>query len=393
MSLSLETRIGNDRGGERRRTNSRLIIICFFTMIITPAIAELIGIGSGMRENRPLAQFPVIETWKHVKDLPRMLDEYVDDRFGLRRQLVHANSLLRYRMGISSNKNVVIGRDGWLFYTADRLMEQHTGADVFKPDELERWVLQMELDRDWLAKQGIAFYILLAPDKNTIYSEMLPDYPRPAGAPTRADQLAARLRSSTLEFIDPRAALIEATKTHPLIYSKGDTHWSQRGAFIAYQMLMGRIRVRFPTIEPKTIDDYSVSMAPAPADLAYQLALEDDLKYTAELFTLKGPSHQLEPTAVTSRPGWPWRITVTQTDLHNKPRVLIMGDSFTDYVLGPTFLYETFRDPVWTHHNNGTFNFELVKEIKPDIVIYQLAERYLHSPMGVPIGMNGDAPR
>ena len=61
-----------------------------------------------------------------------------------------------------------------------------------------------------------------------------------------------------------------------------------------------------------------------------------------------------------------------------------MGDSFADYVLGPNFLYETFRDPVWTHHNLGTFNFELVKELHPDIVIFQFAERYLHSPFGVP---------
>jgi len=65
-----------------------------------------------------------------------------------------------------------------------------------------------------------------------------------------------------------------------------------------------------------------------------------------------------------------------------------MGDSFTDYVLGPNFLYETFRDPVWTHHNLGTFNFELVKELHPDIVIFQFAERYLHSPFGVPVGMD-----
>jgi hypothetical protein len=42
-------------------------------------------------------------------------------------------------------------------------------------------------------------------------------------------------------------------------------------------------------------------------------------------------------------------------------------------VLGPNFLY-------------GTFNFELIKELHPDIVIFQFTERFLHAPFGVPIG-------
>ena len=124
-----------------------------------------------------------------------MLETYVNDRFGLRQQLVDINSLARYRLCLSSTKEAVIGKDGWLFYTADKLMDQHTGVDIFTPAELEFWVRQIEADRDWLAKRGIAFYLMIAPDKNTIYPEKLPDYPR--GAVTRIDQLAARLRIRT----------------------------------------------------------------------------------------------------------------------------------------------------------------------------------------------------
>jgi hypothetical protein len=77
------------------------------------------------------------------------------------------------------------------------------------------------------------------------------------------------------------------------------------------------------------------------------------------------------------RPGWGWRVTENKNDLGDRPRLLVFGDSFTDYVLGPTMLYETFRDPVWTHNNGGTLNFNLVREVKPDIVLVQFAERYL----------------
>ena len=80
-------------------------------------------------------------------------------------------------------------------------------------------------------------------------------------------------------------------------------------------------------------------------------------------------------------------VTEIHTNLRDRPRLLIMGNSFSDYVLGPNFLYETFRDPVWTHHNLGTSNFDL-EGGKPDLVIFQFAERYLHSLLGIPIGLD-----
>jgi hypothetical protein len=236
--------------------------------------------------------------------------------------------------------------------------------------------------------------MVAAPDKNTIYPEKLPDYPRPRNATTRLDQLSSRLERSTLDFINPKAALLAAKQNNTQVYFEGDSHWTQRGALVAYELLMERVRGKFPDIVARTIDDYSVNLEQHPsADLARLLTLEGELHYSIDRLEPRGPRHQLAPAATTTRPGWPWRLSEVRTDLRDRPRLLIFGDSFADYVLGPNFLYETFRDPVWTHHNLGTFNFELVKELRPDIVIFQFAERYLHSPFGVPMGMNAPNPR
>jgi hypothetical protein len=40
-----------------------------------------------------------------------------------------------------------------------------------------------------------------------------------------------------------------------------------------------------------------------------------------------------------------------------------------------------------TNHHLGNFNFGLLSEVKPQIVIYQFAERYLHYPIGTPVGL------
>jgi alginate O-acetyltransferase complex protein AlgJ len=375
-------------GIEEGRWNNGLVIALFTAMLLTPFVAQLIGRTSGAStENRVLAPAPKVNSLRELKFLPKMSEAYVNDRFGLRQKLVHANSLIRYKLGLSSTKDVVIGKDGWLFYTADKLMEQHTGADIFTPAALESWVKQLETDRDWLAQRGIPLYIVVAPDKNTIYPEKLPDYPR--GAVTRMDQLVARLRTSTLQLIDPRPALLKVKSEGEMVYTPGDTHWSERGGLVAYELLMQQIGKQFPSLVPLTLDDFTKSVgAPMAADMAYLLALDNDLKYQVERLTPKRKSHQTAAQSVIMRPRWGWRITENKNDLVNAPRLLVFGDSFTDYILGPNMLYETFRDPVYTHNNGGTFNFNLVREFKPDLVIVEFAERYLHLTPATPIGFD-----
>ena len=364
------------------------VIALFVALLIAPSVAQLFGFTSGIAgENRYLAPFPKVSGQRDLKLLPRMMEDYVNDRFGLRSQMVHVNSLMRYKLGVSSTRDIVIGRDQWLFYTADKIMEQHTGADIFTPTELEHWVRAMEADRDWLAARNVAFYILMAPEKNTIYPEKLPDYPR--GPVTRIDQLAERLRHSNLKFIDTREQLFRAKAAGETIYFAGDTHWTERGAFVAYRMLIDEVRKSFPSVAPLTASDFTISYSSPPtADLAVHLHLENDLHYTIEQLTPKWKLHQTAPQATTYRPGWGWRVTENKNDLYNQPRLLVFGDLFTDYVLGPHILYETFHDPVWTDNNGGTLNMNLVRELKPDIVIVQFAERYLHLVPLEPFGLD-----
>jgi alginate O-acetyltransferase complex protein AlgJ len=142
-------------GVESSRLNDWLVVALFFGMLLVPAVAQIAGLASeSSTENRTLAPFPTLKSLREVAFLPRMSESYINDRFGMRQQLVHLNGLLHFKLGLSGTKDVVIGKDGWLFYTADQLMEQHTGADIFTPAELEHWVRAMEADRDWLAQRA-----------------------------------------------------------------------------------------------------------------------------------------------------------------------------------------------------------------------------------------------
>src|SRR3977135_3490874 len=114
----MSERIMTHRPMDTKATNAWPMLVLFGALLLVPAVAQLAGMGQSTGENRTLAPFPKLTTFKDLADLTRASENYVNDRFGLRSQLVHANSLMHYRLGISTSKDVVIGKDGWLFQPA-----------------------------------------------------------------------------------------------------------------------------------------------------------------------------------------------------------------------------------------------------------------------------------
>ena len=82
---------------------------------------------------------------------------------------------------------------------------------------------------------------VLAPDKHWIYPDRMPRGINRKINPPRFDQLVQHLRhSSTVNLVDIRDGLAAAASGERL-YHLTDTHWNDRGAFIAYQQVMARI--------------------------------------------------------------------------------------------------------------------------------------------------------
>jgi hypothetical protein len=368
------------------RISPWIVIAVFAALVLTPAAVQFAGKGSGASDNRVMARAPGFADLAKPGRLSRLLESYVNDHFGLRDQLVRINSLMRYHAGVSGNPQVAIGRDKWLFYTRERIIEQHVGKDVFTPAELELWVKHLEANRAWLARRGIPMVMMIAPDKNTIYPEMLPQFPRRAGTVTRVDQIAQRLKGTDIVFIDPRAAITAAKAQHPRLYFEGDTHWGHRAAFIAYDLLAQELARRFPGFKPARLDEFDAVETLVPADLLFLLGLHGDITVKGEVLKRKvqGPRTGVDVRQPVPGSGWGWPISFHRTPLAGAPRAMIFGDSFTDYILGPAFLYESVRDPVYSHHNNMTLNLPLIEEVKPNVVILVVAERYLRNLPGLP---------
>jgi hypothetical protein len=258
--------------------------------------------------------------------------------------------------------------------------DDHLVSRPFSPHALQQWVRMLEARRDWLAAQGIPFVLVIAPDKQTIYPESLPRALRKrAKEETRLDQLIAALRANTdIQIIDVRPALCEA-KERDRLYDHTDSHWNDRGAYVAYTAMMNELSRQFPQLTPMARDAFSDAETIKPGgDCARLVGLpkrfpELSLSLVPK-FTRQAQRRPIDGPYAENNPLRPF---ATEHPNHALPRAVMFHDSFGSHLI--PFLSDHFQRIAyaWVRADSPYFDRELVLRERPNIVIQQIVERKL----------------
>lgn len=354
------------------------ILIVFCLIVTAPLAGQLfkLDFSSPDGENRTLAKCPGISLSIPVlKKFPHEFNAYFNDNFRFRNLLVHGNYLLHYRfLGTSPSSQVVAGQNGWLYYTADKMIDDCRGITHFSDDQLRQWTRAIALKKYWLKQQGIEYILVVAPNKCSIYPENLPNGYTKVRPETGLDQLLAYARKHTdLDLVDLRAPLIAAKGQHTL-YLKTDTHWSNYGAFLAYRELLRPLAARFPAITAFSPDDFTITLKKYSAgDIAGIIGRKEFLSEEEYEFIPKRP---FTAQLVEKNKGKLDPFTMVKEGAL-LPRALILGDSF--FVKMIPFVSEHFS---LSHYRGGRWNSqtameEIIARYKPDVVIEEVVERFI----------------
>ncbi len=364
-----------------RRAASLAIALLFVVGMMLPCLGTIAGVATGglPGENRPAAQ-PV--DWSAPPDVVRKQSlAWFNDHFGFRNWLVRGFGLFAFRVfGVSVSRDVVPGRDGWLFYDADRIVAARRGLVPFTPDELASWQKALEARRDWLAARGITYVFAIAPEKSSLYAEHLPGSLQPTGAPTRADQLLTWMRQhSTVPALDFRPAL-GAAKERERLYHVTDTHWNDAGAFVAYRELAAWLQTEFPAFQPLDRDLFERQVhRGGGGDLAAMMAIgpmltEDRIVYMPKAPTPVAP---LDATDAMRRRQYPPnnqpKVFAARTG--ELGRAVVVHDSF--FIAVQPWIARHFQRSVFLR---SIFAAEVIDDERPDVVIEEMIERVLSRP-------------
>jgi alginate O-acetyltransferase complex protein AlgJ len=356
----------------------KIQVALFLGALLAPVAANLAGFdGANARnENRAMADLPRLEPrWSSAAEFPGRFTTWFEDHFGFRSTLVRWSGEVRYFvLDVSPSAGVVRGSDDWLFYGDDSGMEDYVREKPLRADEVEDWRESIVRSHDWLRREGIAFVFTIAPDKHVLYPEVLPASIRPIGRAYRMDQLFEALHETRVIAVDLRPALREAKPREPL-YEKTDTHWNERGAYVAYRQLIGAIRSQVPAVPPAwTRDDFEAVVEDVEAmDLAGMIGLKDILREKRWRLRPRRArqAHTVEPLGEEPSAGV-GRI-VTEIPGSTLPCAVVFRDSFASR-LAP-FLSEHFSRVVYLWQNN--FDADVIRAERPDVVIQEIVGRHL----------------
>ena len=254
----------------------KICIGLFLVLLLMPMIGQIVSVGTGvtateMRAPNELPGLPA--TIEEFTVLPQRFEAWLKDHFGFRNDLVLVNNLIRVKVfGQSTSPLVVLGRNGWLFYTGENTLEQTRGIDRFTPEELDRWIDVMERRQAWLAERGIPMLMVAIPNKERVYREELPAWATQVNPESRMEQIVRRLaeRRSPLVFMDMTADLVAAKKDMK-VYHQADTHWTVDAAFnIGYRKIAEWIKTVRPDFTPLSTADMKQVHVIRPVSYTHQ---------------------------------------------------------------------------------------------------------------------------
>jgi alginate O-acetyltransferase complex protein AlgJ len=357
----------------------RLAIGAFVAALVAPFAAFVAGSGTAERnyESAALHQKPEWRGLRGAMGYAGQWLDYFDDHFGMRQPLIRLHALAANRVFHDSpSPTVIAGRDGWLYYADDGALEDYVSASLMNEEDLEAWRSMLVGTRDWLRSRGIAFVVMIAPDKHVIYPEYVPASLHHIGE-SRIDQLLTCLRATTdLSIVDVRQALL-AQKSREQIYYKTDSHWNDRGAYVGYDALLRAIGGQVRGVAALSRSAFSDVEAIEPGhDLADMLGLADVLRERAFNLQPRVPprARVLEPENLNTA-GLEVGRVITQVADPRLPRVVVFRDSFMTQLI--PFVSEHFSRAVYLWQKE--FDEDVIADEKPAVVVYEMVGRRLQN--------------
>lgn len=300
-----------------------------------------------------------------------------------------------YRWGISMDpQEAVIGRSNWV-YLGDRFERSvSTNRRAGNANDVKQGEVFAAGAARWdafLRRNGVkTFQIMVAPNKESIYPENLPDWAAP-GVPDVTDALFRGIGDSVFhDFRQPLLAAKQRDPTH--LFYQHDTHWNAWGASHAFRAFADRMRAELPGLRWPQDDHYRLLRVErrTGGDLADFLRMgswspqdeEPILGFTAmprELVqTVYGLNQSVDLERVAdSRVSLAHPVQTRNALAMNKVRVLWLSDSFGGSMAD--LMHASFSDVVRMHwrdaFRDGGSLVRLLDEWKPDYVFVTVVER------------------
>ncbi len=345
-------------------------VILFIGICSVPLLGLLFGYKNMNVEKRALAPSPVFFDEKGFNpSFPEEAESYLSDHFAFKPQFVTVDAMLRGTLfGESVSEKVIVGEDGWLFFAPE--LPDFLATDVLTDNEIYRITHTLSIQEEALAQKGVAFVFVVAPNKSSIYPGHMPRLFTPADGDNNYDKLYRVRDSADHEYPDLRSILRSHTFDEDEdgeLYLKLDSHWNNRGAWIAYRAVTRAITAQKPEI---VLSDFSALPVEkreiVNGDLSIMLYPASELTDIQYFYSLPGDYSAARPIRT-------MEDLLIQTSCENgQGQLLMFRDSFANALI--PFFSDAFSRA--TYSRVVPYDYGLLTD-ETDAVVLEIVERNL----------------
>ncbi|MDR2477470.1 MAG: hypothetical protein LBD18_06775 [Treponema sp.] len=335
--------------------------------------------------------------WELIQNLPREIDAYVSDRFAFRSNVLSFTKRIDFFILRKSHDNkLLVGKDRWLFYIDKSLGDEFANfkkSNLFDKEQMKIFIEHLTLVNDYCEANNIKFIFMIVPTTSSVYPEKYP-FPRPKGM-SRSDQVIAGLPENIRKkVIFPLDYFLLKKEKNPLpMYYNNGLHWNKLGCYYAYELLYETLKKDFPNI-PEIHFNFTPYIDPG----------EDN--YAMLWWGIKNFGKSLVLMNIEPRDGWDSQYTyikcesveenvfnevignnskkgrygiITENKNQSLPTALVMRDSY--FVDLEPFTSSIFSraEYVWTQPEKRNIQYLIAMPQKPDVFIWEIAERGLEA--------------
>jgi alginate O-acetyltransferase complex protein AlgJ len=364
----------------------RIVVAVFVLALPVLALVKPFGGDLTPWENRSLANWPSLFP---LAEFRSRFEHAFADRFPGRGALIrlHHAALVKV-FHASPLSNVLIGRDGWLFWLGEdghSLDRHYRGTLPIQDSEIAATAAELTRRDHYLASRGVAYLVVVVPEKFTIYPEHLPEWVMPSPARRPLARLGAMITAAGVNYVDLTDALWNA-KASARVYYQTDSHWNLLGATVGREMIMHRVQdllgdKRLPTIASPLRPPYVPGVDWYRGDLARMIVeppLYREPDYAPLIKVLANPSGRCGRRIDDGKDDG---FEFYRCPRPGLPKAVMYHDSMGIYLI--PLLTDDFSRVVFV--SSHRLDAALIEREKPDIVIEEMVERALLLPAYFPM--------
>ena len=340
----------------------KIFIAIFFIMICLPSLGMFFYKTDISAEKREVQTFPKVkENGKVNMDFFNQLSDYFSDNFAFRQQLIETDAVIKKNVfKESGNSEVIVGNKGYLFFS--ETLNDYLGQNVLSGRQIYACGRVLSLLQEHVENNNGKFLFVVAPNKNSLYSEFMPGRFVKISDKNNYYYLKKQLKEQKINTVDLKGKFLKSGKK---VYHKLDSHWNNEGATMACDFILnnlGKKHYNYSDEKYSVKKDFSGDLYemlfPKGSEKDYNVKY--DKKHTYEV-----TSHFKKVTD----------ISMATENKEKKGSIVMYRDSFGNALI--PFVADEYGSGYFT--KAVPYDMNLQSENNAEAVVIELVERHIPS--------------